>query len=330
MNIIEKIGNLTLLLVGIVNAFGEISYSYASEPTNFCAYQYPSMINVKYPIIKTYQVKMPNCKQKNVSACFEYEIKTIRQKVYEIVKKRIYRTKYKCCIGWSLDPQTKKCTIKSCNDQDCLNGSTCSNETSSCVCPIGFTGPQCQFDTNECGFNNGNCSHECVNTYGSYECKCKNGYRLADDNKSCIDINECLDGHLNTCEHRCINLNGSYRCECENGFKLVEDLHQCQSKLILLFQIRIFTLKNIYFKEVTINPIRKQFFKCESFNNLTHNCTCVNEMHKCDEIKVTTIKAIVNLKISSSSNECKPGYWGYKCSRGNRMPSLPKYMLITL
>lgn len=229
MNLIEKFGNFILLLIGIVSAFEEITYSYASEPTNFCAYQYPSVINVKYPIIKTFQVRIPNCKQNNLSICFEYKTKTIRQKVYEIVQKRVYRTRYRCCIGWSLDPRTKKCNIKSCNDQDCLNESKCNNKTRSCVCSKGFTGPQCQFDINECGINNGNCSHECINTFGSYKCVCRDGYSLANDNKSCIDINECSDKHLNTCEHRCVNLNGSYRCECDSGYKLIGDLHQCQS-----------------------------------------------------------------------------------------------------
>ena len=33
-------------------------------------------------------------------------------------------------------------------------------------------------DVDECLDNNGNCSHDCVNTEGSYYCKCPAGYIL--------------------------------------------------------------------------------------------------------------------------------------------------------
>ena len=32
---------------------------------------------------------------------------------------------------------------------------------------------------------NGNCSHNCVNTEGSYYCTCDNGYELNDDKHTC-------------------------------------------------------------------------------------------------------------------------------------------------
>ena len=40
-------------------------------------------------------------------------------------------------------------------------------------------------DVNECEDNNGGCSHNCVNTMGSYHCTCKLGYSLSHDNTSC-------------------------------------------------------------------------------------------------------------------------------------------------
>ena len=40
-------------------------------------------------------------------------------------------------------------------------------------------------DINECGSANGGCDQICINTPGSYECKCKDGYVLADDMKTC-------------------------------------------------------------------------------------------------------------------------------------------------
>ena len=40
-------------------------------------------------------------------------------------------------------------------------------------------------DINECDANNGGCDQTCVNNYGSFECKCNDGFVLEDDKKSC-------------------------------------------------------------------------------------------------------------------------------------------------
>ena len=41
-------------------------------------------------------------------------------------------------------------------------------------------------DINECNSNNGGCEQGCINTDGSYECVCRDGYRRnADDVFSC-------------------------------------------------------------------------------------------------------------------------------------------------
>ena len=43
----------------------------------------------------------------------------------------------------------------------------------------------CISDLNECKDENGGCEHTCVNTNGSYECTCKDGYQLTKDKKKC-------------------------------------------------------------------------------------------------------------------------------------------------
>ncbi|KAF8785451.1 Neuronal pentraxin receptor like protein [Argiope bruennichi] len=69
---------------------------------------------------------------------------------------------------------------------------------------------------NECLENNGGCSHVCVNTIGSYECKCPDGMILSEDNLNCQDTSFCkvddevhLDGETWTtyCE----------ACTCKRG-----------------------------------------------------------------------------------------------------------------
>ena len=40
-------------------------------------------------------------------------------------------------------------------------------------------------DVNECLDNDGSCSHTCINTLGSYHCKCAAGYVLLPNNHDC-------------------------------------------------------------------------------------------------------------------------------------------------
>ena len=40
-------------------------------------------------------------------------------------------------------------------------------------------------DINECLDNNGTCSHDCINTEGSYHCKCPPGYILLPNKRDC-------------------------------------------------------------------------------------------------------------------------------------------------
>ena len=40
-------------------------------------------------------------------------------------------------------------------------------------------------DINECAVRNGGCTQTCVNKVGSFECRCKNGYTLYADKKTC-------------------------------------------------------------------------------------------------------------------------------------------------
>lgn len=44
----------------------------------------------------------------------------------------------------------------------------------------------CSPDTNECSVNNGGCQQVCVNTVGSYECRCHSAYKLHWNKKDCV------------------------------------------------------------------------------------------------------------------------------------------------
>ena len=40
-------------------------------------------------------------------------------------------------------------------------------------------------DVNECELNGTSCYHDCVNTAGSYECRCREGFTFATDGYTC-------------------------------------------------------------------------------------------------------------------------------------------------
>ncbi|KAF2365201.1 EGF-like calcium-binding domain [Trinorchestia longiramus] len=72
-----------------------------------------------------------------------------------------------------------------------------------------------------CMYNNGGCAHSCHSGARSSRCSCRRGYRLARDQKSCQDVNECLEE--DPCEQLCINTPGSYRCSCVSGYTPVKN-----------------------------------------------------------------------------------------------------------
>ncbi|XP_068430153.1 epidermal growth factor-like protein 7 [Clinocottus analis] len=88
-----------------------------------------------------------------------------------------------CCPGW------RRLHSYSCNQAVCLhpcvNGGTCSRPDQ-CACPLGWKGPQCQIDVDECV--EPRCAHVCLNAAGSYRCACRDGFRLAGDGRSCQSL----------------------------------------------------------------------------------------------------------------------------------------------
>ncbi|NXP55831.1 MATN4 protein, partial [Heliornis fulica] len=73
------------------------------------------------------------------------------------------------------------------------------------------------------------CDHFCINTPGSYVCRCKQGYILNADQKTCSIVDYCaLDNQ--GCQHECVNTEDSYYCRCHLGFILNPDKRTCRSK----------------------------------------------------------------------------------------------------
>ncbi|NXC49579.1 MATN4 protein, partial [Penelope pileata] len=71
------------------------------------------------------------------------------------------------------------------------------------------------------------CDHFCINTPGSYVCRCKQGYILNADQKTCSIVDYCaLDNQ--GCQHECVNTEDSYYCRCHPGFILNPDKRTCR------------------------------------------------------------------------------------------------------
>ncbi|XP_010281503.1 PREDICTED: matrilin-2 [Phaethon lepturus] len=70
------------------------------------------------------------------------------------------------------------------------------------------------------------CDHFCINTPGSYVCRCKQGYILNADQKTCSTRDLCaVEKHA--CEQICVNTPGSYVCQCYEGYELDANGKNC-------------------------------------------------------------------------------------------------------
>ncbi|KAM9777546.1 matrilin-3-like [Neosynchiropus ocellatus] len=76
-----------------------------------------------------------------------------------------------------------------------------------------------------------NCQHICVNNGSSYGCKCRAGYELNPDKRTCSRVTVpsgsdlCARGH--DCQHICENRDDSYICRCHVGYMLNSDQKTC-------------------------------------------------------------------------------------------------------
>ncbi|XP_066430001.1 nephronectin isoform X4 [Eleutherodactylus coqui] len=137
---------------------------------------------------------------------------------------------YKCyCLnGYMMMPDGTCSNAHTCSMANCQYGCDVVKGEVRCRCPspglqLGTDGRTC-VDVDECATGKAMCPRfrKCVNTFGSYICKCYPGYDLihAHGKYQCFDIDECYTGDYQCNNYaRCFNTPGSYKCKCNEGYR---------------------------------------------------------------------------------------------------------------
>lgn len=111
----------------------------------------------------------------------------------------------------------KNCQFESdpCQNGECQNGGTCTGNATHfrCDCAPGFTGPLCQHNLNEC--ESSPCVHGiCVDQEDGFRCFCQPGFsgELCNYEYNECDSNPCLN------DGQCTDHIGGFSCKCTRGY----------------------------------------------------------------------------------------------------------------
>ncbi|XP_036199986.1 nephronectin isoform X5 [Myotis myotis] len=136
---------------------------------------------------------------------------------------------YKCyCLnGYMLMPDGSCSSGLTCSMANCQYGCDVIKGQIRCQCPspglqLAPDGRTC-VDVDECATGRVSCPRfrQCVNTFGSYICKCHKGFDLMyiGGKYQCHDIDECSLGQYQCSSFaQCYNVHGSYKCKCKDGY----------------------------------------------------------------------------------------------------------------
>ncbi|XP_035387412.1 nephronectin a isoform X2 [Electrophorus electricus] len=136
---------------------------------------------------------------------------------------------YKCyCLnGYMLLSDGTCGNARTCGMANCQYGCEVMKGEVRCQCPspglqLASDGRTC-VDVDECSTGRAVCSRfrQCVNTFGSYVCKCRDGFELqyVGGKYQCVDVDECSAGQRRCAAFStCYNTPGSFKCKCKVGF----------------------------------------------------------------------------------------------------------------
>uniref|UniRef100_A0A8C6BKP5 Matrilin-2 n=1 Tax=Monodon monoceros TaxID=40151 RepID=A0A8C6BKP5_MONMO len=138
-----------------------------------------------------------------------------------------------------------------------------------------------------CSILEHNCAHFCINTPGSYVCRCRQGYILNSDQTTCR-IQDLCAAEDHGCEQLCVNLLGSFVCQCYSGYTLAEDGKRCVA-------VDYCTSENHGCEHECVNTDSSYFCRCPkgfALNPDKKTCTkidyCTSPDHGCQHECVNT------------------------------------------
>ncbi|XP_069477509.1 matrilin-2 isoform X2 [Ambystoma mexicanum] len=137
------------------------------------------------------------------------------------------------------------------------------------------------------------CSHYCINTPGSYSCRCKPGYLLNPDQKTCSTQDLCaLQSH--DCEQICVNTPGSYVCQCYEGYELDDDRkkcivvdycavgnHGCQHECVNTDESYVCKCRQGFLLNPDLKTCRRPDYCALSSHGCQHECVNAEESYLC-------------------------------------------------
>lgn len=84
---------------------------------------------------------------------------------------------------------------------------------------------------------------------GVRQCRCESGFRLKNDGKTCMDVDECTTTY--PCSQRCVNSYGSFHCLCVEGYVVhTNDSTRCKSSSGMNRTKHTCTLTCIYYTHI--------------------------------------------------------------------------------
>ncbi|XP_056363435.1 matrilin-4 isoform X2 [Oenanthe melanoleuca] len=89
-----------------------------------------------------------------------------------------------------------------------------------------FQDKLCAIDA--CADGRHGCQHHCVSVRGSYSCRCRPGYYLSHNKRSCTMIDYCSFRN-HSCQHECVGIPNGHYCRCHSGFTLQPDSKSCRA-----------------------------------------------------------------------------------------------------
>ncbi|XP_055997519.1 uncharacterized protein LOC125645547 isoform X2 [Ostrea edulis] len=105
--------------------------------------------------------------------------------------------------------------------------------TTACSCNIGYSGDDCEIETDACLQNPCPLGRDCTDLSPEEEVRLGRGYNCSecptgynDVENKCQDIDECISAESNSCDmakETCENTDGSYICTCLEGYRKLDD-----------------------------------------------------------------------------------------------------------